>query len=350
MNAIDPDDYAGIDGLLALQRHCFELAQAGDVQALRDLLLTRANRTLEKHDVPSVASAALASIGVEGIRELAELIGDAPGAIYPGAILETLWRVSDGATVPNSKCGVMYPAIEFTPEVRAAASRAVDDLIVEAQSNAKLLDGVLSLQQREGFLQARSRADGSAPSGFSLRVMRVISDSSIVLTERLIDEYAGLIDSHRGEGVYQDFLETHPVFLDPLAAEVFNRERLGVELVTDFVIRRHDNRYIVVEIEKPQDRMFTARGDLTAAFTHAVGQVLDFQGWVATNVAYAQKHLPHIENPAGLLVMGSRESMEPNNQAKLRRWNTNSRHVEVITFDDLLDRARALYASIRRLG
>jgi hypothetical protein len=128
--------------------------------------------------------------------------------------------------------------------------------------------------------------------------MQVIRDSSILLTDALNTRFAALVTAESKESDYQDFLESHPVFLDPLAAEVFNRQRLGLELITDFVARRHANRYVVVEIEKPQDALFTAAGDFTAGFTHAVGQVLDFQGWVASNIAYAQKHLPHIEAPS----------------------------------------------------
>ena len=42
-----------------------------------------------------------------------------------------------------------------------------------------------------------------------------------------------------------------PVLIDPLAAKVIDRQRLGLELTTDFVVRRLDNEYLLVEIEKP---------------------------------------------------------------------------------------------------
>ena len=35
----------------------------------------------------------------------------------------------------------------------------------------------------------------------------------------------------------------------------------------------------MLEIEKPQDRIFNQNGDFSAAFTHAYGQVLDFLSW-----------------------------------------------------------------------
>ncbi|MGH3965670.1 MAG: Shedu anti-phage system protein SduA domain-containing protein [Pseudonocardiaceae bacterium] len=135
--------------------------------------------------------------------------------------------------------------------------------------------------------------------------------------------------------------------LDPLAAEVIPKHRLGDDYITDFVIRRHDRRYLVVEIEKPQDRIFTPRNDFTAEFSHAMGQVLDFQGWVAERADYARSNLPNIENPRGLLVMGSRSALTEYQEKKLRRWCINSNSIEVATFDDLVISGRQLLASMR---
>jgi Domain of unknown function (DUF4263) len=112
---------------------------------------------------------------------------------------------------------------------------------------------------------------------------------------------------------------------------------------------RHDFRYVTVEIEKPHDLLFTRSDDFTTGFNHAVGQVIDFQGWVARNIAYARTHLPQIENSDGLVVIGRRQDMSDAQRGKLRRWCTNSRHIDVITFDDLAVRARTLDASLRRL-
>ena len=118
-------------------------------------------------------------------------------------------------------------------------------------------------------------------------------------------------------------------------------------LVTDFVVRRHDFRYVVVEIEKPQDRIFTQADDFGSSFSQAMGQVLDSQGWIAGNVAYARRHLPGIENPHGVLIMGRRSQMTAAQKSKLRRWLQNSKNIEVLTFDDLSERARALHTRLR---
>ena len=345
---IDPDNFPGAAGLQQLQALCQHHSAAGDIDTLRGLLLSRAGRTYEKHDIPRITAAAMLELGVPGVEELVRLVREAPGAIYPLAILETLWRAGSGAPVPRSTLGFNYRSTTVTAAVQQASLVAVDDLIMEAQTDGDLFRLVLHLAGSDDVISGTE--DPEHPSPFSAHMMDAIRDTSIILTERTITEFEHMIAARLEEFEYQQFLEANPVFLDPLAAEVFNRHRLGAELVTDFVIRRHDWRYVVVEIEKPQSRVMTTRGDFAADFTHAIGQVLDFQGWVSSHVEYARTRMPLIETPSGMLVIGLRADLDESRQAKLRRWCANSRNIEVVTYDDLTSRARTLLSSLRRAG
>jgi hypothetical protein len=164
----------------------------------------------------------------------------------------------------------------------------------------------------------------------------------------VIAEYETILATSEREESYQRFLADHPVFLDPLSDLVVLKQRLGTEFATDYAIRRLDGRWLLVEIEKPQDRIFTQAYDFTAEFTHGFGQVLDFQHWVDDNVAYAQRHMDEITAPRGLLVIGMRSGLDERAQAKLRRFVDNSARIEVVTFDDLLVGVRNLYAMLHR--
>jgi hypothetical protein len=138
------------------------------------------------------------------------------------------------------------------------------------------------------------------------------------------------------------------VLLDPLASKVIPKQSLGLEFKTDFVIQRLDNEYIVVEIEKPQDSIFTKADDFSSGFTHAYGQVIDFLEWVDAHSEYARHHMPGISSPKGLLVMGMRKTLTPMQTSKLKRFCIVNRHIEVLTYDDLLQRGVALYNNIHR--
>jgi hypothetical protein len=345
---VNPDDYVGRDGLLALHEECRVLAErqdATDLARLSYLMLTRADRTYEKHDIPRIVAAALATLP-DGIIQLLQLLPKAPGHIYPLAIIETLWRIAQGFSVPRGILNVPYVPYNIKNSTRELAKERLGDLIAEAEREPALLELLVGMLQSERI----SLPGTSNENIFTRFFFDTIKESSIVLTARLVREFGGLIQDVVCEKDYQGFLERNPVFIDPLAAEVIPQKKLGNELVPDFVIRRHDYRYVVVEIEKPGDRIFTLKNDFTAQFTHAVGQVLDFQGWVADNIAYAQKTLPLIESPRGIVVIGRQSELSAQQQAKLRRWRTNSRAIEIVTYDEILQRADMLHRSLRRMS
>jgi hypothetical protein len=290
--------------------------------------------------VPQLAAIFATTQGVPGLQLLADVARTAADRMRRRYALEALWRIANGRRPPLSGPGrITAPPPE--PAEQAAAARLVDDLIAEAPRDTELFGACLMLADGPDL-------DRDAAGSFAARFMRVSADAAIWLTQTLVDEFAALIAQQAPEADYQAFLQAHPVLLDPLAAEVLPTAPLGLEFKTDFVLRRHDDRYVVVEIEKPHDSLLTSKHDLTAAFTHAVGQVLDFQQWVADNAAYAQKSFPGIASPSGLLVMGRRDGLSERARSKLNRWQTNSRHIELVTYDELLARGTALLRSLRR--
>jgi hypothetical protein len=104
----------------------------------------------------------------------------------------------------------------------------------------------------------------------------------------------------------------------------------------------------LVEIERPTTPIFTSSGDFTSEFTHAFGQVLDFQAWVYHNGQNADRLLPGIAQPRGVLVIGSSGAIDADRERKLRAFSSNSMRIDVFTFDQVLKRATNLYQSIHR--
>lgn len=149
------------------------------------------------------------------------------------------------------------------------------------------------------------------------------------------------------EEEYQKFFKENPILIDPVSFKVFDKHKLGDDLITDFVVGTLKNNYYVVEIEKPQDTIFNKNEDFSSKFTHAFGQVLDFIDWVECNIAYAQKKLPDIVSPKGLLIMGRSQNMTERQLRKLKRFNKNSNNIEVLTYDDILLKAESLYNNLR---
>lgn len=321
-----------------------ELAEAKQLELLEIVLIEDSRSSFGDNLYPEIAAACALLAGTPGVEMLVKVAKEGDYASESQSAVQALWLAGSGKTLPDGYVGSI-PGMELRPNgaVQAAAKVAFDDLIAASKENLTLFSKLVSIANLESI---RNQVDGGH-NEFSEYLMKVFSTGSIAVSSAVLDEFSALVAQDLTEERYQEFLKANPIILDPLAAEVVPKHRLGSDYITDFVIRRHDGRYLVVEIEKPQDRIFNGNSDFTSAFSHAMGQVLDFQGWVAENSPYARSKLPNIEHPRGLLVMGRRSSLTTKQEDKLRRWCANSNWIEVATYDDLVISGRQLILSLR---
>jgi len=180
------------------------------------------------------------------------------------------------------------------------------------------------------------------------RLVDMVIDSHLVLSVDLIQEFADLLD--RGpdrEEELQLFLTEHPILLDPFVTVLHSKQQLGSDFITDYVLRRMNDEYILVEIENSTDTIFKPDGSFTPEVMTAVGQVRDFQAWVAENLGYARKKLSGITRPAGLVVIGRRCDLNETSARRLAEENYSRRgHIKIVTYDDLVDQARSVHANL----
>lgn len=325
------------------------LARSND--ELKQVLEVRDGGTHEKHLIPYLACRALIYKGVAGIEALAEILPRAPGHIYPMAILSSLWRASEGEFA-SSAFGIEAEIEIFNEPIDDGVRRIAKEKFVafldECRTDSESFYQLISLFYHEGI---RSAIDPGSYDRFHQAVFKVFSDSILTISDRLLDQFADLLQSEVREEEYHKFLATNPVFLNPLASQLISKHKLGDDFITDYVLETLAGDYIAVEIEKPSDPIFTRSNDFSCEFTHAFGQAIDFIEWIEQNIAYAQKKLPGIAAPRGLVVIGRRSVLTQSQSDKLRRFNKNSSAVEVATFEDLLLKARSLQKNIRhRVG
>jgi hypothetical protein len=331
-----------------LQRVTLTLAAAGDAQALGVLKLFLAvpgGSTYEKRLPAVLAARALLQAGPPGVAVLADALVRGPRPRYASALLMMLWKAAREDFTADALLEGFGPSVEdLDPPAGTdeAARRALSDYAAELLVRPQRLTDVGTWLQTLAVTAPAATSPAQAAAEF----VSFLGEASIRLAPTLLDEYAAMIADQHDEETYQQFLTTHPALLDPLASTVLPKLRLGTEYATDFAVRRHDDRWLLVEIEKPQDRIFTARDDFSAKFTHAYGQVLDFQRWVDDNLAYARNTMSEIFAPQGLLVMGRRAEMTDRQQKKLAQMVSNSARVDVMTFDDLLKQARVVYENL----
>jgi hypothetical protein len=146
-----------------------------------------------------------------------------------------------------------------------------------------------------------------------------------------------------------EFLREHTLALSAYGGAIVSELRLGAQYRVDLAIRSAvgDERVLLVELERSDIRLFTRKGRFRVETKHAVQQVEDWLRW--WNDHPREQVGPFSTKLAidGAVVMGRSIDMTSDEKERLISLNRN-RRVQVITYDDLLDRIEALIAAFER--
>jgi len=162
-----------------------------------------------------------------------------------------------------------------------------------------------------------------------------------------IDDYERLIAARPDdERSFQDFFEKYPQFLDPMAVQMWSQPDFHGALEPDFVVRRADNSYLIIEIECPGKSIITRGDQLTAEATHAEKQVTDYRQFLLERMLETQSHFPHFKNPDCIAIIGLESSLSVMQRKALSNANSSRHNVRIVGFDWLSDRAKAIISNI----
>ncbi len=172
--------------------------------------------------------------------------------------------------------------------------------------------------------------------------------------EQLCDEFGALMeDQGQDEEAIHQFLrrEENHLFLDSDYQDVHSKVQFG-NYVSDFVVRRSDGSYKLIEIEPATERIFTAsRSEPSARFNHACQQVRDWQDYVREHMHHVRQvqRLLDIYEPKGMVLMGS--STHIDSDVAKRRWRSlkTENPLELATYDEAIERVRNLAVKLRHL-
>lgn len=159
------------------------------------------------------------------------------------------------------------------------------------------------------------------------------------------------LNTAKNENVMQHYLEKHPLMLIQHMGGghgrwVIPQKKLGAEFVTDFVIAERSSigfEWVAVELESPTAKLFTKKGDPSAALTHAIRQISDWRAWLQKNQNYAARS--RIESGLGLtdidprlpgLIIIGREKDLDSNTRELRRQLSVDLRIKIHTYDWLV--------------
>jgi hypothetical protein len=158
---------------------------------------------------------------------------------------------------------------------------------------------------------------------------------------KLLEELEALLAGH--EEPCHQFLKAHPELLCPTHDVVWSKVRFG-DRVSNFVFREPCNDYLLVEIEAPYRELFRRDGHPRQELTHAMGQIDDWLGYIQDNRSKAESDLGLTgisATPRTLVVIGRSASLTEDNRAKLTVIQGQRARLLILTYDDLINRARA---------
>lgn len=297
----------------------------------------------------------LLAYGREGLEALYGLAVGALDSMSNADALQALVAVGLGAATGaarNVEGAQTYLEDNAFRRLQAAVSATCDDPVLRKFADQLLTQAVHDhVNSPLGHLQLGVLLSGAGMTianderdldDAGRLVLHAIAKGTLAITDQLCAELTNLITQDLPERRYQDFFQQHPALLDPLASSVVPLQNFGEMWRTDFVIRRLDNQYIFVEIEKPQDTAFTAYPQPSVALSHALAQVLNWFVWVEDNISYAQSHgFPAIHSPGGVVVIGRNQNLSSEQRRLLAALNDLvGPRVTIRTFDDVLANAR----------
>jgi len=157
----------------------------------------------------------------------------------------------------------------------------------------------------------------------------------------LLAEFEALLQGPE-EPVHQ-FIKVNPTLLNTSFNKCWSKMPFG-NYVSDFVFCEPPGDYELVEIEAPIRKLFREDGQQRQELTHAINQIDDWIEYIADNKKKVEEELGLVgisATPRALVVIGRSASLTDENRRKLVTLQERQTRLCILTYDDVLARARA---------
>lgn len=289
------------------------------------------------------AYAALMAWGAEGMRLIVENALTHHTVKSKSAALTLLSIASvDGAVslpvsmamIPGSLQHVANEKVDARG-LRSDASHALRTLILSLPTD----DLMIPLSQSVMHLMDRQDAVETLVTALSAKWLRFGPPA--------LDQYRRLIaESPDDEPAFQAFFCRYPQLLDPMAVQIWSQPDLHGALEPDFVVRRADDSYLVVEIECPGKLLMTKGAQLSGEATHAEKQAVEYESFLSERVQEARTHFPRYRRADCLVIIGTEANLDGTQSEALERANQRRQNIRIAGFDWLEARARTLIENV----
>lgn len=166
----------------------------------------------------------------------------------------------------------------------------------------------------------------------------------------LLSEFKKLIDNkNTTEPKMQTFFKDHWIFLDIQARRVFPKFDMGGDYIPDFIIETSDYRYVLVEIESPNAKLYTKKPLRQAEkLREADTQIKDYLSYAFNHIDFLRNKLPFIsaEKIKGLVIIGKSKTLTSEQALKLDKDRASTKNYDIITYDELFEGLRVFLENL----
>lgn len=226
----------------------------------------------------------------------------------------------------------------------------------------------LSEEDQNAVIRALSNQAASIAEVQPEKLAKLRGDIELVTLEALIKRYEEMLSQKLAEGRWQNFFNENPFILNmafgyPVIkvrgqASVGGRKLSGDgEKITDFLVKNSlTNNTAIFEIKTPQtailnkapfrDGVYTPSADLSGSINQALDQKYQFQKQIAqikdnTRLYDIESYAVHC-----CLVIGKTPDGDDRKKS-FELFRRNSKDVEIVTFDELLEKLKQLSVFLR---
>lgn len=281
----------------------------------------------------------------QGLKTLVEAAQRTPTSKNLSLTLEVLATLASGQRAPQTSMWfrndpLATRIVELVTDwdgLFREAGRSLREYVLSFEDDDDIVSALGLQLQRASFVNPRVvEALFEAMAGR----WSAVSSPTLQAFDDLIRDHAD------DEPSFQAFLGRHPLMIDPMALDVYPQPDIHGAKEPDFLLRRTDNSFLVVEIETPGKPLMTQANKLSAEATHAIAQATDYAEFLGERISSIREHIASFRRPDCLVVVGLEGSLDEDQTRALRIDNESRHRVKVVGYDWLGTRAQSIRDNI----
>ncbi len=257
--------------------------------------------------------------GERGLDALVDIATRKPGSNNLSLCLSVLGAVAaGGASRPlrylageGQLVEALRAATEENPALRRSAHARLTALLLDLESDAEAVAAVV-----QQLLLPMNQHDVAAAS----EVCTALAARWLAVGGAVLGRLQTLVEARPNDrGALLRFLEAHPRVLDPAVMTPAGTGPGSLRGTRpDFVVRRVDDAYVLVEVETAGKALVTGEGVLSEEAARAVRRALRHRAVLLRNIDVAAEHFPEFRDPDCLVVLGTEHALTERQRAALR--------------------------------